>query len=269
MLRAGEPRNSNLSLPPRSSVCLRQALPPGLGVCTAPGEPLSAGGDTPSSPRVKAAHPVEAASQESLTITGLGGMPARLRGQSPTSSVHTPCVHPCSAHTLPIHATHTHLWLQGRKVPAEGTAVPPSRAWAAGLWSQEPRPCSSSPRLPPAHCRGWGPRGRGRERGDLAQPQPPEKAHLTPVQLRGSGKEATAGSSVTSCCPTQALVSHLDQGQAPLTGARAAAAVLGTTAQRASVPGSGDAQGPFVPPRAAVPELVGGTELTRCEEVPG
>ena len=49
VLRAGAPRNSNLSLPPRSSVCLRQALPPGLGVCAAPGKPRSAGGDTPRS----------------------------------------------------------------------------------------------------------------------------------------------------------------------------------------------------------------------------
>lgn len=213
---------------------------------------------------------MEASSQESLTITGLGGTPARLRGQSPTSSVHTPCVHPCSAHTLPIHATHTHLWLQGRKVPAEGTAVPPSRAWAAGLWSQEPHPCSSSPRLPPAHCRGWGPRGRGRERGDLAQPQPPEKAHLTPVQLWGSGKEATAGSSVTSCCPTQALVSHLDQGTSAPHGGQGSSGSPGYHRPEGLGPRERRCPGPtFVPPRAAVPELVGGTELTRCEEVPG
>lgn len=32
----GKPRNANLSLPPRNSVCLRQPLPPGLGVCVGP-----------------------------------------------------------------------------------------------------------------------------------------------------------------------------------------------------------------------------------------
>lgn len=35
-LRAGETSGLHLSLPPRNSVCLRQPLPPGLGVCVGP-----------------------------------------------------------------------------------------------------------------------------------------------------------------------------------------------------------------------------------------
>lgn len=50
--------------------------------------------------------------------------------------------------------------------------MPPSRAWAAGLWSQEPCPCIHHPHLPLTHF-GLGAQGLRRGKGVLAQPQPP------------------------------------------------------------------------------------------------